>query len=330
VLPPFDVKASVPPTFAGATLHVQTAQFQMPLADRSSACVHRWLPDAPPRAAIQVIHGMAEHGGRYARLAGALTAAGYAVYAQDLPGHGRSVRSQDELGHFADHHGWPRVLSAINSVRERIENDHPGMPVFALGHSMGSFLLQDYVIEHGTDLAGATFSAATADTGALRRIAVAAIKAEALWHGARKRSVVAEALTFRDFNRRFKPTRTEFDWLSRDATEVDRYVDDSLCGFRCSCRLWLDLLGASGKLGEPARLARIPRALPILIIGGSEDPATRGETGQRALKQQYDAAHLTDVTLRIYAGARHELFNETCRDEVTNDVRQWLDSHSTT
>src|SRR6202008_2524256 len=128
----------------------------------------------------------------------------------------------------ADHDGWPRALSAINSVRERIERDHPDLPVFALGHSMGSFLLQDYVIEHGTDLAGAIFSAGTGDVGPLRRIAIAAIGAESLWHGARKRSVVAEALTFRDFNRRFKPNRTEFDWLSRDATEVDRYIDDSL------------------------------------------------------------------------------------------------------
>jgi alpha-beta hydrolase superfamily lysophospholipase len=306
---------------------LQTAQFHHRLSDRSQAHVYRWLPDAPARAAIQIIHGMAEHAGRYARLAGALTAAGYAVYAQDLPGHGRTARTPDELGHFGDQDGWIRTLSAINSVRERIEREQPDLPVFALGHSMGSFLLQDYVIEHGTDLAGAIFSAGTGDVGPLRTIAIGLIRAESMWYGMRRRSAVAETLTFKDFNRRFKPNRTAFDWLSRDEGEVDRYVDDPLCGFRCTCRLWLDLLQASARLADPERLARLPRALPVLIMAGSEDGATRGEDGPRALQALYQDVPLGDVSLRLYPGARHELFNETCRAEVTAELVQWLGAH---
>ncbi len=302
-----------------------SSQFQLKLRRGQSAYLHAWTPEQAPRGCVQVVHGMAEHGGRYARLGAALAAAGYAVYAQDLPGHGRSVRSADELGHVDDFDGWKITLSAINQVRAEIERRHPDTPLFVLGHSRGSFLTQDYIVEHGHGLAGAILSASCADMGPTRAIGLALLRGEALWQGRRRRSALADTLTFKGFNRRFKPNRTDFDWLSRDEAEVDRYVQDPLCGFRCSTALWIELLEAGALLTDAQRLARIPPTLPVLLVNGSRDPACRGERGARGLEKTYRNAKLSDVTLKVYADARHELLNDTCRDAVTADLQQWLD-----
>lgn len=306
---------------------MRSTQFQLNLDKGRFAHVYAWLPGNEPRAVLQIIHGMAEHAGRYARLAEVLTAAGYAVYAQDLPGHGRSVRSADELGHTADYGGWRITLSTINAVRGEIERRHAHLPLFVLGHSRGSFLLQHYLVEHGVGLAGAVFSAGCADMGPLRPVGLGLIRAEALWFGRRHASVVGETLAFKDFNRRFKPARTAFEWLSRDAAEVDKYVVDPLCGFRCSTALWIELLEAGAELAEPERLARIPKTLPVLLVNGERDPACRGEAGARGLERLYRDTGLGDVTLKVYPEARHELLNDTCRDAVTADLRAWLDAH---
>ncbi|HEY1077623.1 MAG TPA: alpha/beta hydrolase, partial [Fontimonas sp.] len=188
----------------------------------------------------------------------------------------------------------------------------------------GSFLAQDYIVEHGHGLAGAVLSASCADMGPMRAIGLALLRGEALWQGRRRRSALADALTFKDFNRKFKPNRTDFDWLSRDTAEVDRYIADPLCGFRCSTAMWIELLEAGALLTDPQRLARIPRQLPVLLLNGSSDPACRGERGARGLEKTYRGAQLADVTLKLYADARHELLNETCRDDVTQDLLGWL------
>lgn len=307
---------------------MDSTQFHLQESTAHSTLVHRWQPAAgrPVRGVVQIVHGMAEHGARYARLAQALTAAGYAVYAQDLPGHGRSVRERDELGHVPAEEPWPYMLASINAVRSRAESEHPKQPLFMLGHSLGSYLLQDYVIEHGHGLSAAVFSAGSGDMGPLRAVGAGLIAIESLWRGAAGRSALADTLTFSDFNRRFRPNRTAFDWLSRDPAEVDAYVNDPLCGFRCSCALWLALFEFGGRMHDPQRLARVPRQLPVLLINGSDDPACRGERGARALEQRYRKAGLDDVTLQIYASGRHELFNDTCRDEVTQALLRWLDS----
>ena len=158
------------------------AQFHHRCGETHTAWVHRWSPGArkaPARAVVQIVHGMAEHGARYGRIAERLVGAGYAVYAQDLPGHGRSVQSREELGHVDDGDGWPQTLAAINAVRSLAEREQPGAPLFLLGHSRGSFLLQDYLVEHGRGLAGAVFSAGTGDLGPHRRMAAQARSAVA-------------------------------------------------------------------------------------------------------------------------------------------------------
>lgn len=305
--------------------------YQLDMRDGAFVYVHRWLPPQPARAALLVIHGMAEHGARYARLAAAANAAGWALYALDLPGHGRSVRQAGELGHFADRDGWAYALATIERAREQVQREQGERPLVMLGHSMGSFLLQHYLTEPTTraaaGLAGAVLSASSGSMGPLRPLGLQLMRLQARLYGPRHRSALAEALSFKAFNRKFRPTRTSADWLSRDAAEVDRYVADPLCGFRCSARLWADLLAAGGALLDRERLARIPKALPVLLIAGGDDAVSQGARGPEMLAQAYRRAGLSDVEVRIYPGGRHELLNEIpeCRNQVTAELLSWME-----
>ncbi len=278
---------------------------------------------------MQIIHGLSEHGGRYGRFAHALNDAGFAVYAQDLPGHGRTARAPDELGHFADEHGWRFALQSIRAVQNEISERHAkATPISLFGHSMGALLAQDYIIHHGRDIAACVLSASTGKMGVLRMIGVGLSLAQIRFAGPRHRSRISEQLLISMLNRHFKPNRTEFDWLSSDPDEVDRYINDPHCGFQASSELWSELLTIGGRLRKPARLARIPKGLPIMIISGEDDPSTRKGKGPKALAQAYTKAGISHLTLKSYAGARHELLNERCRDTVTQDVLNWLVEHS--
>ncbi|MDB5972649.1 MAG: alpha/beta hydrolase [Hydrocarboniphaga sp.] len=305
----------------------KTSEFQLTVSKSAIAFVRCWLPAGPLRGVIQLIHGMAEHSGRYQRLAAALTAEGYAVYAQDLPGHGRTARAPDELGHFSETAGWRLALQSIRCLQREIGEWHDGAPQFILGHSMGSFLLQDYLSRHAHDLAGAVLSASTADAGLLRAVGLALLKAEGLWRGYDERSALAEQLTFKSYNRQFAPTRTAFDWLSRDPVEVDRYVADPQCGFRCTSGLWVQLLEAMGRL-DSRRAARVPKHLALLAIAGEDDPVCAGRKGPLSLQKRYRDAGLSDVTALSYPKARHELLNDICRDEVTADLIGWFNQRT--
>ena len=304
---------------------VSTSEFQLRLRGDSVAFVRAWLPaDATPRACVQIVHGMAEHGGRYARVASSLNRAGFAVYAQDLPGHGRTARAPDELGHFADSHGWRLALQHIRAVQVEMRERHKGMPLILLGHSMGALLSQDYIVHHGRDVQACVLSATTGNMGPMRAIGLALMRAEMAWGGPRHRSALAERMAFGKFNAQFKPTRTAFDWLSRDPAEVDAYVNDPRCGFRASAGLWAELLAYGERLREPARLARIPKSLPVLIMAGTRDPAGNGVKGPTSLERAYFGAGMSDVTLKLYEDGRHELLNDTCREQVTDDLIEWM------
>lgn len=294
--------------------------------DGTAVFTHRWLPSGDPKAVVVVAHGMAEHSARYARLAEALTDAGYAVYAPDHRGHGRTASAADH-GYFADADGWATVVADLRSVTAHARSEHPGLPVFLLGHSMGSFLSRAYVIEDSRDLAGLVLSGTAGDPGALGRVGAGIAAAEARLRGRRHTSTLLDKLTFGQYNAAFKPNRTDFDWLSRDDAEVDAYVADPLCGNTFTSGFFKDLLGGLAGINDPKRVAGVRRDLPVLLVSGDRDPVGDGGKGPQAVAQQYRDAGLTDVTCTTYPGARHELFNETNRDEVTADVVRWLDAH---
>lgn len=283
--------------------------------------VRRWAPHGTPRAAIQIAHGLAEHSARYGRLAEALTGRGYIVYASDHRGHGPACPAGD-LGYFADADGWRACLDDLDAVARRIEADLPGLPRVFLGHSMGSFLGQTYIAEHGGELAAAVLSGTNGPPPAILPIGKAIATFERWRLGPRGRSPLVQQLLFGELNKPFKPARTPFDWLSRDEKEVDAYVADPLCGFPVTTQLALDLVGALQRLASPETAARIPKSLPLYIFSGARDPVGAKLQG---LIDVYRQAGLQKLSVKVYPDARHETLNETNRDEVTADLITWLD-----
>jgi alpha-beta hydrolase superfamily lysophospholipase len=305
---------------------VQPASFALTAADGVALFVHGWRPETPPRGVVQIAHGLAEHGARYGRLATALNQAGYAVYAGDHRGHGRTARNPEDLGFFAARGGWDKCVDDLWRVNRRIAADHPGAPIILLGHSMGSFMAQHFISAHGAALAGVVLSGTTGKPSTLAAVGRLIGRLERLRLGRRGSSTLMQTLSFTAFNKPFEPSRTPFDWLSRDAAEVDKYIVDPLCGFPASVQLWIDLLDALADAARARRQASIPKRLPVYVIAGSRDPVGGNTRSVRQLLSAYRQAGLERVTHRFYAEARHELFNETNCDEVTRDLIAWLDA----
>lgn len=297
--------------------------FWLTANDHTRLYVNQWLPDGPPRGVVMLSHGMAEHGGRYARLAQALCAAGLGVYAPDQRGHGRTAEA-GTVGLYAETDGWNKVVGDLASLNQHIGQQHPGLPIILLGHSMGSYISQAYLLHHSASLHGAILSGSNFQPVALYRAAQIIARIERARQGLRGRSALIDFLSFGSFNKAFKPNRTAFDWLSRDPVEVDKYINDPLCGFRCTNQLWIDLLGGLQQISKVSNLAQIDPGLPILVMGGDCDPVSEGKR-LKDLAHALREAGCQDVQLTLYPQARHEVFNETNRDEVTADLLAWLD-----
>jgi alpha-beta hydrolase superfamily lysophospholipase len=295
--------------------------------DRKELFVHRWLPDEGTRVrgVIHIAHGMAEHGGRYARAASELTAAGYAVYANDHRGHGKTAKSDDELGFMGRPNGFARAVRDLSELVAHEKKEHPSLPVFLFGHSMGSYMIQRFMIQEGRAIRGAVLSGSSGKPDALASAGKVVAKLERLRLGERGKSKLLTNLSFGGWNRQFSPTRTEYDWLSSDPAEVDRYIDDPRCGFPVSTELWVELLRELEEIARPENQARVPKDLPVYIFSGSRDPVGGNRKSVEQLVSAYRAAGIKDITLRFYPDGRHESLNEVNRDEVTRDLIAWLD-----
>lgn len=289
--------------------------------------VYHWTPDNMQQAkgVIHIAHGLAEHAARYARVAEALTNAGYIVYANDHRGHGRTAKSPEQLGFFTAEHGFDQVVDDLAGMIALWRRTHPQLPIVFFGHSMGAMLGQHYLFRYGDTIDAAVLSGTSGKPPALIHLLLTIAKFERWRVGNDKVSMVVHQLAFGDFNKPFKPGRTGFEWLSRDEAEVDKYVADPLCGFPCTTQLWLDLGEALFTAADPANQARIPKHLPIYIFAGSRDPVSGNLAGLRQLLGAYEAAGLTNVSHKFYEDGRHEMLNEINRDEVTRDLIAWLD-----
>jgi alpha-beta hydrolase superfamily lysophospholipase len=294
-------------------------------ADGHVIHVTRWLPASGGSASVvvQVLHGLGEHSRRYQRFAAACCRRGFAVIAHDHRGHGLHCGATN-LGHFADSKGWDAVVEDAIAVQRFACRTWPGTPIVLLGHSMGSYIAQS-VMAREPDLIKALILSASTFTPRLQlRLARLLARLAVRLFGGREKSPLLNRLGFGDFNRRFAPNRTTFDWLSRDSAEVDRYIADPFCGFALSNLLWQDLTGGLLEITSLRTLRRVPSTLPILITGGERDPVG-GKRGQIRLASAYRRTGHTDVTLMLYPGGRHEMLNETNREEFTRDVLEWID-----
>jgi alpha-beta hydrolase superfamily lysophospholipase len=266
---------------------------------------YRWPAPGSARAVVQIAHGLGEHALRYAHLAAFLNDAGFSVYANDHRGHGRTAESADSYGDFGEC-GWNAVVADTAQLTNIIKAREGELPVILLGHSMGSLVAQQYILDHSAELAGCVLSGSAAPD--LIAHLVEEVGAGGL-----------EAI-----NTPFEPARTPFDWLSRDEAAVDAYIADPLCGFNMSERAQESARSAWERASDLEQLARIRSGLPIYILAGDADPVNQNLEALKPVAERYLAAGLFDVSEKYYAGGRHEMFNETNRDQAMRDLLLWL------
>ncbi|MEX2460662.1 MAG: alpha/beta fold hydrolase [Paenibacillaceae bacterium] len=295
-------------------------------SNATSIHVYRWLPaeGMPVKAVVQIAHGMAETAARYERLALTLTANGYAVYANDHKGHGLTAATIEDIGYIGPT-GFHGMLEDMVHLTHIIKQEHLTTPVFLLGHSMGSFLAQGYMQKYGTELHGVILSGTNGDPGPSLKPGIFLAKLIAKVYGERHQSKVITTLVFGSYNSDFKPLRTPFDWLSRDETEVNKYIIDPFCGTLFTASFFRDFFLFLQEIYQIQGLRRIPRQLPQYLFSGALNPVGHKSMGVKKLIVTYEELQLQDITYRFYEGGRHEMLNEINRDEVTQDLLAWLE-----
>ena len=323
----------------------------MPMDDGTQIYIRRWPAaeggragsggSSGTRAILHIVHGMAEHSLRYARLARRLGEEGIEVWAADQRGHGQSACDKNDagkgglLGHCADGNGFARVTADIDIINRAIAKERPGLPVFLMGHSWGSFIAQNYIEsffqpvppEVPVQLAGCILSGTRGPGGMKTSLGLPVMRFLAFVKGSRNGSALARTMADGPYNKPFRPNRTNFDWLSRDVEEVDAYIKDPLCGFLCSSGFYRDMIAGLIRIHRSENLGKISRELPVYVFSGSADPV--GEMGESptALVTLYRSLRLKDLQFVLYPDARHEALNETNRDEVAGNLLSWLIDH---
>jgi len=273
---------------------------------------------------LGVIHGMAEHRGRYEDFALELVAEGYSVSTYDQIGHGETARKNDgPLGHVPSKSGWEGLVSDAKVFLDNIMHRSKPVPLYLFGHSMGSFVTRSLILEFGEKVDGVILSGTGRTSKALLRALQPLAKLERWIRGETTNSFLMEKLLFSSHNSEFEPAETPFDWLSRDKEEVEKYLEDELSGFNCTTGFYEAFISGMRDLVEADEPANVRKDLPIMFISGEEDPVGGKEIV--ALAEEFEKSGLKKVESKIYPGARHELINETNRGEVIRDVIEWLE-----
>jgi len=296
--------------------------------DGTKLRLYTWRPAGEPRAVVQIAHGASEHAARYRRFARLLTDAGYAVFAHDQRGHGRSATEFGAIG-VARPGGWTAMIDDLHQLTLWAKGEWPDVPVVLFGHSMGASVVQNYLPSWGAELDAVVLSGPPApitDTAL-----VELLEAVAAGDAASQPSEIF-AQVFAGFNQPFADaapegtTITGFEWLSRDPDEVQAYVDDPLCGSDAPLTngFVADMVTQGINAATLERLALIPKHLPMLVVAGDLDPAAGGGEGVRALVEGYRALGLDHLDVLLYEGGHHEMLNETNRDRVQADILAWL------
>jgi alpha-beta hydrolase superfamily lysophospholipase len=301
--------------------------------DGTKLYLRRWLPDLQAAAVVLIVHGMAEHSQRYWRLAAKLCGDGIEVWAADQRGHGKtadlSVNDPGKgglLGHCADKDTFGRVTADVDGIIKKIRETRPGIPLFLLGHSWGSFIAQNYIESKNDDksIDGCILSGTRGPGGFKMKAGAPLMALLARVFGQRHGSRISRAIADGPYNRPFRPNRTAFDWISRDEAEVDAYNNDPCSGNLCSTGFYRDLIRGLCQIHQPEAMARIRKDLPVYVFCGSADPVGEMGASPTALVNAYQSLGIKDLEFVIYPDARHETLNDTNRDEVMNNLLAWI------
>ncbi len=304
-------------------------EFYFPSKDGNTE-IHtiEWKPVGEVRAVLQICHGMVEYIRRYDEFAQFLCGEGYYVVGNDHLGHGKSIQAKSEYGFFNEKYGNACVLGDMHTLRQRTEKKYPGVPYFMLGHSMGSSLLRQYIQMYGNGLSGAVLMGTVADhKKAALLFGKRLCRVMAAFRGWHYRSKMVDNLVLGAYNKKFKPARTRADWITSDNENLDMYVADPLCSFMFTVNAYYNVFSGMIGIQRKESVYMIPKGLPVLFVSGADDPVGEFGKGVRKIYEKYRAAGIRDVTLRLYTGDRHEILNETDRDQVYKDLLGWFEKH---
>lgn len=287
---------------------------------------YKWRPkNGQVKGVVQIAHGMTETALRYNEFAEKICDAGYIVYAHDHRGHGTTALSKDLLGYIADEDGFHWMVKDIKELTDIIKKENPGMPVTLFGHSMGSFLSQRYAQLYGNEIDALILSGTNGRPKTYTKFGISVAKIEMQIRGRKAKSTLMDKLSFGDFNSKFKPNRTGFDWLCSVNEEVDKYMANEHCGFICSTSFYYDLVKGLWKIHEEENMNLIPKNLPVYIFAGDKDPVGYEGRGIINLYEKYKALNIEDLEYKLYKDGRHEMLNEHNKQLVMNDVINWID-----
>ncbi len=290
--------------------------------------VYKWLPDenVQVKGVVQIAHGMAETATRYEGFARTLTNQGFIVYANDHRGHGKTAGEVSKLGDLGED-GFNSMVGNMHQLNQKIKVENSNLPIFLFGHSMGSFLTQRYICLYGNELKGAIISGSCGKQGITVDIARIIAKSEIKKIGRTGKSNKLDKLSFGSYNNAFKPNRTAFDWLSSDNRQVDKYIEDPFCGTVFTAGFFYDFLGGLKSIADNKEIKNIPKNLPIYIFSGAKDPVGKNGKGVLKLVKTYSEHGIVDLTHKLYKDGRHEMLNETNKEEVIEDVIKWVNAH---
>lgn len=301
-------------------------EFYYPSKDeRTQIHAIEWIPEGEVRGVLQIAHGMVEFIDRYDRFASFMASQGFYVVGNDHLGHGKSVTDESQLGYFAKHNGNFCLLFDMQRLRRMTQKKYPDVPYFILGHSMGSFYVRQFIEKVGKGLAGAIVMGTGYQPIATLDLAIGLTAAFQQARGGHFRSSIINNMALGSYNKKFEPGRTPNDWLTKDEEIVDAYVANPLNQFMFTVNGYYNLFRGMRYCQRQKNLNKIPKELPVLVVSGAEDPVGDFGKGPRLVAESYEKTGLTDVTLKLFPGDRHEILNELDKEDVDKYILQWME-----
>ena len=283
-------------------------------------------PDGAAKGVVQIVHGIAEHINRYDAFMEFLAENGYVAVGNDHLGHGQTAARLDELGIFAEEDGWYYVVEDLKLLRDLVREEYHDIPYIFFGHSMGSFLTRTFLIRYPDLYDAAILSGTAQQSPALINAGYLAAQATTTLKGPRGSGQTLNDMAFGSYCKRIENPRTPFDWISRDEETVDKYIADPKCGFVCKCSLYRDMMGGLKFITKQKNIDKMNKDAPVYFMSGAEDPVGDYGAGVEKAYKCFCEAGLRDVMIRLYPGGRHEMLNELNRDEVKQDILNWLNN----
>lgn len=287
----------------------------------------RYEPDnkADVRAVVQIVHGMAEYAERYEEFAEFLTKQGVVVTADDHLGHGKTAQKSGKYGYFCEQDAATVLVRDVHRLKKLTQMEYPDVPYIIMGHSMGSFITRNYLCRYGTGVSGAIIMGTGMQAKPVLAVARLMTRLQKVLFGPEHVSRFIDKLAFGSYNSRIQQPKTPYDWLSGDEERVAAYVKDSQCGFVFTVNGFETLFELIYRLHKQENLQNVPKKLPILMVSGTADPVGGYGKGVRSAYDSLKKAGVEDITLKLFEEGRHELLNETNREEIMQYFWNWIE-----